>query len=55
VEHINNSKLGQGGRYRTDVWEYAGVNSFRRDPISELAMHPTVKLVVLVAGRVRVP
>ena len=26
--HINNVELGQHGRYRTNVWNYAGVNTF---------------------------
>jgi hypothetical protein len=25
--HINTFGLGQGGRYRTNVWEYRGANS----------------------------
>ena len=25
--HINTFELGQHGRYRTNVWEYRGVNS----------------------------
>ena len=28
--HINNVMLGKHGRYRTNVWTYAGVNTFRR-------------------------
>ncbi len=28
--HINNFELGSIGRYRTNVWDYAGVNSLRR-------------------------
>lgn len=27
--HINSFELGQNGRYRTNVWEYRGVNSMR--------------------------
>ena len=27
--HTNTFELGQHGRYRTNVWEYAGVNTFR--------------------------
>ena len=27
--HINNFELGQHGRYRTNVWDYAGVNTMR--------------------------
>jgi len=51
--HINNFELGQTGRYRTNVWEYAGVNSFGRDRDSALAMHPTVKPVALIADAIR--
>ena len=46
--HINNVELGRYGRYRTNVWEYAGVNSFGSDRDEALAMHPTVKPVALV-------
>ena len=53
AEHINNFELGQGGRYRTNVWEYAGANSFGRNRDSELAMHPTVKPVALVADALK--
>jgi DNA modification methylase len=52
-EHINNFELGQYGRYRTNVWEYAGVNSFGRERDDALAMHPTVKPVALVADALR--
>jgi DNA modification methylase len=51
--HINNFELGQTGRYRTNIWEYAGVNSFGRDRDAALAMHPTVKPVALVADAIR--
>lgn len=50
---INNFELGQTGRYRTNVWEYAGVNSFGRDRDAELAMHPTVKPVAMVADAIK--
>ena len=51
--HINTFELGQTGRYRTNVWEYAGVNSFGRDRDDSLAMHPTVKPVALVADAIK--
>jgi len=51
--HRNNIQLGQYGRYRTNVWDYAGVNSFRKGRDEELAMHPTVKPVALVADAIR--
>ena len=43
--HINNVELGKHGRYRTNVWTYAGVNSFGVSRDANLAMHPTVKPV----------
>lgn len=46
--HINNVELGMHGRYRTNVWDYAGINTFGKNRDSELAMHPTVKPVALV-------
>jgi DNA modification methylase len=42
-QHINNFKLGGGGRYRTNVWTYAGANVFRAGRMRDLADHPTVK------------
>ncbi len=51
--HINNFELGQTGRYRTNVWEYAGVNSFGRERDAALAMHPTVKPIALVADAIK--
>jgi DNA modification methylase len=50
--HINNVELGKHGRYRTNVWTYAGVNSFGRNRDADLAMHPTVKPVALVADAI---
>ena len=47
--HINNVELGAHGRYRTNVWDYAGVNTFKAERQQELAMHPTVKPVAMVA------
>jgi hypothetical protein len=29
--HINNFGLGQHGRYRTNVWDYAGVNTLKKE------------------------
>ncbi len=51
--HTNNFELGQKGRYRTNVWEYKGVNTFRAGRLDELAMHPTVKPVALVADAIK--
>lgn len=51
--HINNFELGQHGRYRTNVWDYAGINSMRAGRDEELAMHPTVKPVAMIADAIR--
>ena len=50
--HINNVELGKHGRYRTNVWNYAGVNSFGGDR-ADLTLHPTVKPVAMVADALR--
>ncbi len=50
--HINNVELGKHGRYRTNVWTYPGINSFGKDRDAELALHPTVKPVKLVADAI---
>ncbi|WP_416898647.1 MAG: site-specific DNA-methyltransferase [Minwuia sp.] len=46
---INNVQLGKHGRYRTNVWDYAGANTFRRGRAEDLEDHPTVKPVALLA------
>lgn len=51
--HVNTFGLGETGRYRTNVWDYAGVNSFREGRIDELELHPTVKPVALIADAIR--
>jgi DNA modification methylase len=51
--HVNSFGLGDTGRYRTNVWDYAGVNSFGGSRDTDLAMHPTVKPVALVGDAIR--
>jgi DNA modification methylase len=51
--HINNIELGKYGRSRSNVWTYAGVNTFKRGREEELDMHPTVKPVDLVADAIK--
>ena len=51
--HINNFELGQHGRYRTNVWNYPGVNTFSGKGFELLKMHPTVKPVSLIADAIR--
>lgn len=51
--HVNNVELGRFGRNRTNVWDYPGVNTFRKGRLDELALHPTVKPVALVADAIK--
>lgn len=51
--HLNNVKLGRYGRNRTNVWHYAGANTFRSGRSADLAAHPTAKPVALVADAMR--
>jgi DNA modification methylase len=50
--HINNVELGRHGRYRTNLWTYAGANTFSRTRDDDLAAHPTVKPTALVADAI---
>src|SRR5207302_8599907 len=51
--HINTFELGKFGRNRSNVWTYAGVNTFRLGRLDELSTHPTVKPIALVADAMR--
>lgn len=51
-KHRNNFGLGDTGRYRTNVWSYAGANSFGKSRQRDLADHPTVKPTALVADAI---
>ncbi|MES2493239.1 MAG: DNA methyltransferase [Pseudomonadota bacterium] len=53
AEHTNSFGLGETGRYRTNVWDYAGISSISAQRSEELAMHPTVKPVALIADAIR--
>lgn len=53
AEHTNSFGLGETGRYRTNVWDYAGISSIGSNRSEELAMHPTVKPVALIADAIR--
>lgn len=50
--HVNTFGLGENGRYRTNVWDYPGVNSFGANQ-KDLELHPTVKPVALVADAIK--
>lgn len=49
----NNVNLGVDGRYRSNLWTYAGQNTMHKHRLGELAMHPTVKPLSLVADAIR--
>ena len=51
--HQNNFDLGQHGRNRSNVWTYAGANTFRTGRLDDLSAHPTSKPVALVADAMR--
>lgn len=51
--HVNNVKLGVHGRHRSNVWEFAGANSFGAGRDEALAMHPTVKPVKMIAEAIK--
>ncbi len=50
--HVNNIMLGAMGRYRTNVWDYAGVNTFGAGRMADLEAHPTVKPVAMIADAI---
>lgn len=50
--HINNFGLGEKGRHRTNVWDYPGLNGWTPDREEQLAMHPTVKPVAMIADAI---
>ena len=50
--HINNVELGKHGRSRSNVWEYAGANSFGKARDRMLAQHPTSKNVGMIADAI---
>jgi hypothetical protein len=52
-DHINAFGLGAHGRMRANVWTYPGNNTFKSGRQQDLALHPTVKPVGLVADALR--
>ena len=51
--HLNDVELGCHGRSRSNVWHYAGVNTFRAGRMDELQSHPTCKPIALVADAIK--
>jgi DNA modification methylase len=53
ARHQNNVQLGRFGRYRSNVWQYAGIQAMRHGEEGDLlAMHPTVKPVRMIADSI---
>jgi len=51
--HVNNFGLGAKGRYRANVLDCPGVNSLHPARQGDLALHPTVKPIALIADLIR--
>jgi DNA modification methylase len=51
--HLNTVELGKHGRNRTNVWDYASVNSMAGSRREDLALHPTVKPAGMVADAIK--
>jgi len=51
--HHNMVELGRHGRNRTNVWDYASVNSMTGSRREDLTLHPTVKPTGLVADAIQ--
>lgn len=49
AQHFNAVELGKYGRNRTNVWDYASVNSMVGSRREDLELHPTVKPTAMVA------
>jgi len=52
AKHINNFGLGELGRHRSNLWTYAGANTFRAGRMEDLEAHPTVKPVDMIADAI---
>jgi DNA modification methylase len=51
--HLNTIELGRHGRNRSNVWQYAGANTFRAGRMNDLRAHPTVKPVAMIADAIK--
>jgi hypothetical protein len=51
--HQNNVQLGRFGRYRSNVWQYGGIQAMRHSEEGDLlAKHPTVKPTQMIADAI---
>lgn len=53
AQHFNAVELGKHGRNRTNVWDYASVNSMIGSRREDLELHPTVKPTAMVADTLK--
>jgi len=53
ARHRDNVQMGRHGRNRSNVWTYAGANGFGAERLADLAAHPTVKPLQLVADALK--
>ena len=51
--HLHNFELGKKGKSRSNVWTYAGMNSFGTERDELFAKHPTVKPLALVKDAIK--
>jgi len=51
--HLNNIELGRHGRHRSNVWHYAGANTFRAGRLSDLQAHPTPKPTAMIVDAIK--
>jgi DNA modification methylase len=52
AEPRNNAERGANGRNRSNLWTYAGANSFKPDRRREIALHPIMKPVRMIADAI---
>ena len=53
LPHLNTVELGRHGRNRSNVWHYAGANTFRAGRMDDLHAHPTVKPIALIVDAIK--
>ena len=51
--HFNAVELGKHGRNRTNVWDYASVNTLSGSRRHDLMLHPTVKPIALITDAIQ--
>lgn len=52
AKSINNIALGKAERYRTNIWDYPSASTFSKTRNEDLASHPTIKPIDMVADAI---